>query len=395
MKYKFANRIERVKPSAIRELLRLGGDPAIISFGGGYPDPEIFPIEKLRKVYDQVLQEEGKLALQYTGTEGLISLREKLVSRVKKIGISCSVDNLFIIQGGQQGLDLAAKAFIDRGDIIITENPTFLGALAAFNPYEPEYVGVSMDENGMRMDELEAVLHKHPNAKLIYTVPEFQNPTGVTMSLERRKALVSLANKYNVVIVEDSPYREIRYEGKDLPAIKSFDTEGRVIHIGSFSKILSPGLRLGWLIADHDLAEKLSLLKMASDTQNSTLNMHAVNRFMDMYDLDEHITHICKTYQRKKEVMIQTIHDTFPKSISHTNPQGGLFTWLTFPQHIDTKILMQEHSLPKAKVAFVPGESFFPNKQERNHCRINYSYMSEEKIRRGITNLGKLIVDIC
>lgn len=395
MKYKFANRIERVKPSAIRELLRLGGDPAIISFGGGYPDPEIFPIEKLRKVYDQVLQEEGKLALQYTGTEGLMSLREKLVSRVKTIGISCSVDNLFIIQGGQQGLDLTAKAFIDRGDIIITENPTFLGALAAFNPYEPEYVGVSMDENGMRMDELEAALQKHPNAKLIYTVPEFQNPTGVTMSLERRKALVSLANKYNVVIVEDSPYREIRYEGKDLPAIKSFDTEGRVIHIGSFSKILSPGLRLGWLIANRDLAEKLSLLKMASDTQNSTLNMYAVNRFMDMYDLDEHIAHIRETYKQKKEVMFQTLRDTFPNCITYTNPQGGLFTWLTFPQHIDTKILMQEHSLPIAKVAYVPGESFFPNKQEKNHCRINYSYMSEEKIIKGITNLGEIVKDVC
>ncbi|HEO8422589.1 aminotransferase-like domain-containing protein [Niallia sp. FSL W8-0635] len=395
MNYKFANRIERVKPSAIRELLKLGADPSIISFGGGYPDPEIFPIEKLRKVYDQVLQEEGKLALQYTGTEGLMALREKLVNRVQKIGISCDVDNLFIIQGGQQGLDLAAKAFIDHGDVIITENPTFLGALAAFNPYEPEYIGVSMDENGMRMDELEAVLQKHPNAKLIYTVPEFQNPTGVTMSLERRKALVELANKYNVVIVEDSPYREIRYEGEDLPAIKSFDTEGRVIHIGSFSKILSPGLRLGWLIADSVLAEKLSLLKMASDTQNSTLNMYAVNRFMDMYDLDKHIAHIRDTYKYKKEVMFQTLRETFPKSITYTNPQGGLFTWITFPEHIDTRILMQEQSLPIAKVAYVPGESFFPCMQEKNHCRINYSYMSEENIVKGITNLGEIVKELC
>ena len=391
MTYQFADRMDRVKPSAIRQLLKLGSDPEIISFGGGYPDPNIFPIDNLRRVYDEVLLNEGKVALQYTGTEGLIELREKLINRVKRIGIECNLENLFIIQGGQQGLDLAAKAFIEKGDIIITENPTFLGSLAAFNPYEPEYLSVSMDSEGMVMDELEELLANNKQVKIIYTVPEFHNPTGVTMSLERRKTLVDLANKYNIVIVEDSPYREIRYEGEDIPSIKSLDTEGRVIHIGSFSKILSPGLRLGWLIAEKELAEKLSLLKMASDTQNSTLNMFVVNRFMELFDLDAHINNIRSTYKAKKDLMFQTIDDTFPKEITFTKPEGGLFTWLTFPKHIDTNELMQKYTLPEAKVAYVPGESFFPNEPEKNHCRLNYSYMSEDKIMDGISKLGRIV----
>lgn len=387
--------MDRVKPSAIRELLKLGADPEIISFGGGYPDPDIFPIDKLRKVYDAVLLEEGKQALQYTATEGHLGLREKLVKRMEKIGITCDLDNLFIIQGGQQGIDITAKMFIDKGDIIITENPTFLGALVAFNPYEPEFVGVSMDNEGMNMDDLEQLLKQNPRTKIIYTVPDFQNPTGVTMSLSRRKRLVELANEYNVIIIEDSPYREIRYEGEDLPSIKSFDTEGRVIHIGSFSKILSPGMRLGWIVAEKELAEKLALLKMAADTQNSTLNMHVVNRFMDLYNIDEHIKHISSIYKQKKDLMMDVIAKTFPSNIKYTNPEGGLFTWLTFPENVDTTLFMKEYALPEAKVAYVPGSSFFPGEIESNHCRINYSYMSEEKIVQGITHLGKLVKEYC
>ncbi|WP_445492028.1 aminotransferase-like domain-containing protein [Niallia sp. 03133] len=395
MGYQYAKRMEKVKPSAIRELLKLGADPDVISFGGGYPDPTMFPIDKLRKVFDSVLLEEGQQALQYTTSEGHLGLRQKLVKRMEKIGVSCELENLFIINGGQQGLDLVAKMFIDRGDVIITEDPTFLGALVAFNPYEPEYAGVSMDEKGMNMDHLEQVLKANPAAKIIYTVPDFQNPTGVTMSLERRKRLVELANEYNVIIIEDSPYREIRFEGEDLPSIKSFDTEGRVIHLGSFSKILCPGMRLGWVVAEKELAEKLCLLKMAADTQSSTLNMHAVNRFMELYDLDEHIQQLKKMYKHKKDIMFKTMENKFPKSVQYTNPQGGLFTWLTLPKHIDTAALMKESVLPEAKVAYVPGSSFFPIQEEHNHCRINYSYMSKEKIIDGITKLGKILNKYC
>jgi 2-aminoadipate transaminase len=284
-----------------------------------------------------------------------------------------------------------AKMLIDPGDVIITERPTFLGALIAFNPCEPQYACVSMDENGMKMDELEKVLKANPKTKFIYTVPEFHNPTGVTMSLERRKRIVELANQYDVMILEDSPYREIRYEGKPLPAIKSFDTEDRVVHLGSFSKILAPGMRLGWVVANTEAAEKLCLLKMAEDTQNSTINMYAANRFMEMYDIDEHIDGIRKVYKRKKDLMLDTIQKTFPKEVSFTNPEGGLFTWLTFPEKIDAAKLMKERTLPEAKVAYVPGATFFPIDEEPNHCRVNYSCMPEEKIIQGITRLGDIL----
>ncbi len=289
MTYKYAERIKYVKPSAIRELLKLGADPEIISFGGGYPDPDIFPIEKLRKVFDSVLLNNGRQALQYTTSEGLPSLRQKLAARSIRAGVPCKMENIFIIQGAQQGLDVVAKMFIDRGDVIITENPTFIGALIAFNPYEPKYVAVSMDDEGLKTDELEQALKDNPKTKFIYTIPDFQNPTGISMSLARRKRIVELANEYDVMVLEDSPYREIRFEGETIPSIKSFDTEGRVIQVCSFSKILCPGMRLGWLIAEAELAEKLCLLKMAADTQNSTLNMYAANSFMEMYDMDEHI----------------------------------------------------------------------------------------------------------
>jgi 2-aminoadipate transaminase len=390
MKYNYADRMEVVKPSAIRELLKLGADPSVISFGGGYPNPDIFPIEELRKVYDKVLSEEGKQALQYTTTDGLPALREKLVERMKRIGVNCGLENLNIIQGGQQGLDLVAKMLINKGDVIICENPTFVGALTAFNPYQPKYVAVDMDNQGMIIEEVEKALIANPNAKFIYTIPDFHNPTGVTMSLERRKRLVELSQQYGVIILEDSPYREIRYEGESLPALKSFDDKGMVIYLGSFSKILSPGMRLGWIVAEKELADKLCMLKMAADTQNSTLNMYAANKFMEMYDIDKHIDSIKKVYKQKKDLMIETIKRTFPPEVTYTNPEGGLFIWLTFPKHIDATELMKR-TLEEAKVAYVPGGTFFPNIQEANHCRMNYSGMSDDKIVQGISAFGKIL----
>lgn len=395
MGYRYANRVQYVKPSAIRELLKLGNDPEIISFGGGFPDPDVFPIEKLRKVFDEVLSKDGRRALQYTTSEGLPSLRQKLADRMKRTGVPCELKNIFMIQGAQQGLDITAKMFIDRGDVIITENPTFVGGLIAFNPYEPRYAPVAMDGEGIRTDLVEKALKQNPNAKLIYTIPDFQNPTGITMSLARRKRLVELANEYDAIIIEDSPYREIRFEGEALPPIKSFDTQGRVIQLGSFSKILSPGMRLGWLVAEQELAEKLCLLKMAADTQNSTLNMFAADKFMEMYDMDEHIECIRKVYKRKKDLMLDIIGSSFPKSVSYTNPEGGLFTWLTFPKEVDATRLMKERTLPEVKVAYVPGASFYPVDEEKNHCRVNYSCMSEEKIIEGMEKLGRILRDCC
>jgi 2-aminoadipate transaminase len=394
MKYPYAHRMQYVNHSAVRELLKLGSDPEIISFGGGFPDPEIFPIDQLRAVFDDVLLRDGKAALQYATTEGLPALRQKIINRMQREGLQLNLDNVFLVQGAQQGLDLAAKMFIDPGDTVIAENPTFMGALIAFNPYEPRYVGVPMDAEGLITDSLEDALKTNPKVKFIYTVPDFQNPTGITMSLARRQRLMALANEYDVVIIEDSPYRDIRFEGESIPSIKSLDTQGRVIQLGSFSKILSPGMRLGWVIAEAELAEKLCLLKTAADTQNSTINMYAADRFMDMYDIEAHIASIRKVYKKKKDLMLDAIGEFFPAQVSATNPQGGLFTWLTFPAHIDAAALMRERVLPEAKVAYVPGVAFFPVQAEQNHCRMNYSCMPEDKIVDGIHKLGDILKSV-
>lgn len=392
-KRRFAKRMELVKPSPIRELLKLGADPQIISFSGGFPDPDLFPVDKMKNVLAAVMDNHGKQALQYATTEGLASLREKLVARMNANGVACGLDELNIIQGAQQSMDLIGKMFIDKGDVVIVERPTFLGALIAFNPFEPRYVDVPMDGEGMRMDELERALDENPGTKLIYTIPEFQNPSGITMSLERRKRLIELANKHDVMILEDSPYREIRYEGEALPLLKSLDTEGRVLHVGSFSKILCPGMRLGWVVGERELLVKLCQLKMAADTQNSTLNMYAADAFMTMYDIDAHIAQLRAAYKRKKDLMLGIIEEKFPKSVAYSNPQGGLFTWLTLPESANAADIMRDRLLPEAKVAYVPGDSFFARHPRANHCRLNYSCMSEENIVAGMARMGEIFTE--
>lgn len=391
MNIRLAERMSQVKPSAIRELLMLGADPSIISFGGGYPDASLFPLDRLESVFRTAIAENGSDTLQYTVSSGSPKLREQVAARMTRGGVDCGAENVLILQGAQQGLDLVAKMLVDKGDVIITENPTFLGALIAFNPCEPRYATVRMDEDGMDMDELERTLARNPGAKLLYTVPDFQNPTGVTLSLERRKRLVELANKFDFVILEDTPYREIRYQGEPLPPIKSFDTQGRVIYLGSFSKILAPGLRLGWAVASEEIIQQLGLLKLAADTQCSTLNMAAVSLFLETYDIDEHIAALRRTYRRKKDLMLDTIRRTFPQDVAFTEPSGGLFTWLTFPEGFDTTRFMAEHALPEARVAYVPGATFFPLQQEANHARLSYSTQTDEAIVKGITALGRLL----
>ena len=387
MEYPYAERMQRVKPNAIRTLLKYGKDPNLISYGGGWPYPGVFPHEELRQVYDYLLTEQYGEALQYTTTEGLPQLREKIAARMRRVGVECSIDNIFLISGAQQGLDIAAKCFVNPGDVIVTESPTFIGAKIAFNP---TYAGVPMDEDGMIMEELERVLKTTPRVKMIYVIPDFQNPTGVSLSIERRKRIVELANEYNVIILEDNPYRELHFTEQALPSIKSFDTEGRVIHLGSFSKILCPGMRLGWVVASAELADKLCLLKGAGDTQCSTLNMFAADRYMELYDLDAQIARICKVYKQKKDLMMQVLADQFRGEVTYTNPKGGLFTWLSFPEKVDSEVFLNEWALPKAKVAYVPGATFFPEKQEHNHCRVNYSCMSDEKMAEGMERLAKL-----
>lgn len=391
MTVKYATRMAQVKPNAIGELLRLGAEPGIISFGGGYPDASLFPLDKLNALYSEAITRHGQTALQYTVSNGLPQLRAQIAARMTASGTQCDADDVLVLQGGQQGLDLAAKLLVDPDDVIITENPTFLGALIAFDSCQPRYVTVRIDADGMDTDDLARVLKANPAAKMIYTVPDFQNPTGVTMSLARRQRLLELANRHGVTILEDTPYREIRYQGEHLPTLKSLDSEGRVIHLGSFSKILVPSMRLGWAVASRDVIAKLGLLKLAADTQCSTLNMAVTSMFMERHDIDAHVATIRETYGRKKELMLATMRQAFPQEVSFTDPQGGLFTWLTFPKGFDAAKFMLEQALPRAKVAYVPGATFFPVEQEANHARINYSAQPDELIVKGIVALGQLL----
>jgi 2-aminoadipate transaminase len=303
----------------------------------------------------------------------------------------CTADDVLIIQGAQQGLDLAAKLVIDPGAIIVTENPTFLGALIAFAPTEPAYAPVRTDIDGMDTDHLEEVLEANPNARLLYTIPDFQNPTGVTLSLERRRRLIELANAHELLVLEDTPYRSLRYEGESIPTLKSLDTEGRVLHVGSFSKILAPGLRLGWALASPDILDRLALLKLAADTQNSTLNMAAASEYLSGFDIDAHIERALPVYRHKRDLMLATMAETFPDTVRYTTPDGGLFVWLTFPEGLDATVFMAEKLLPEAKVAFVPGATFFPVDQAPNTARMSFSGVPDDRLVHGVTELGRLL----
>lgn len=387
----FAQRMEKVEPSAIKELLALGADPSIISFGGGYPDASLFPAAQLEQVFRDVIRAPGGAAMQYAPSDGLPRLREQIAQLMVADGTACRPEDVLILQGSQQGLDFAAKMLVDPDDVIITEDPTFLGALIAFNPSQPRYAAVPMDSDGMRMDALEEALRGNPRARMIYTVPDFQNPTGVTLSLDRRHRLVELANAHDVIVLEDTPYRHIRFAGETLPTLKSLDTQGRVIHLGSFSKVLVPGLRIGWAVASPLLLEKMALLKVAADTQTSTLNMAAASLFLDRFDLTAHIAMLQKAYRHKKEVMLDAIRQHFPQDVTMTDPEGGLFTWATFPDGFDATAFMKDVALPQARVAYVPGATFFPVTEQANHARINYSAQSEDRIREGIAAFGKVL----
>jgi 2-aminoadipate transaminase len=391
MDVRFARRMAEVRPSAIRDLLRLGADPELISFGGGYPDPDLFPMAELRQVFDELLSGGNPAVLQYTVSDGLPRLREQVAMRMVRDGTACAMEDVLILQGAQQGLDLAAKLVLDPDDVVLTENPTFLGALIAFNPYEPVYAPVHIDEDGMDVDDLERVLERTPRARLIYTMPDFQNPTGVTLALERRRRLVQLANRFNLLVVEDTPYRDLRFEGGALPSLRSLDTEGRVVYLGSFSKTLAPGMRLGWAVASGEIRAKLGLLKLAADTQCSTLNMAAASAYLERFDLDEHIGRIRSAYRRKRDLMLGVMEQSFPAGMSWTHPDGGLFTWLTFPDGFDAAAFMRDELLPKARVAYVPGATFYPVVQKPNHARVNFSGVSDERIVTGMTRMADLL----
>jgi DNA-binding transcriptional MocR family regulator len=383
-----AERMAFVKPSAIRQFFVLAQEPGVISFGGGYPDADLFPLVALANAYQSVIADEGKFVMQYTEQTGLPRLRSQIAQRMEADGVPCTVENIIMLNGAQQGLDLFAKLLIDKGDQVAVESPTFIGALIAFNPYQPRYVAIDMDENGMVVRALEARLEAGERIKFLYTVPDFQNPTGAVLSLDRRRQLAALARAYKFFILEDAPYRDVRFHGEKLPTIKSFDTDDRVVYLGSFSKTLAPGLRLGWAVASSQLVEKLGMLKLASDSQCSTVNMAAVSAFLACNDFDKHIRSVQAAYREKCDLMVRCMKAEFPESVTVRSAEGGLFTWVQFPEGFDSASFMLEHLLPEAKVIYVPGESFFPSTPRRNFARLSYSVASSDAIERGIGLMG-------
>ena len=387
----FAGRAARVQPSAIREFLSLATDPTITSFAGGYPDATLFPMAQLREIHAELLTSANATSLQYTASDGLPALRALVAARLSADGMPCGPDDVLITQGGQQGLDLTARLFIDPGDVIVTENPTFLGALIAFNPTEPAYVPVPMDAHGLDVEALAEVLRTTPGVKLIYTVPDFQNPTGVTLATDRRRRLVELTEEFDVMVLEDTPYRELRYDGERPPTIKSFDRSGRVVHLGSFSKILAPGLRLGWVLAAPEIREKLALLKLAADTQNGTLNMRAATAYLERHDVEAHIAEMLPTYRRKRDLMLATMAEAFPPGVSWTMPEGGLFTWATFPPGFDAAAFQRDLLIPRAKVIIVPGATFFAAVEEPHHARLSFSGVPDDRLAAGVRAMGALL----
>lgn len=390
MEIRFSDRANGLKASEIRELLKLTEMPEIISFAGGLPAKELFPIEKIKEVILEVMDKDGTAALQYGPTEGYRPLREIVAKeRMSTAHMNLAADDVIITTGSQQGLEFSAKLFLNKGDVVICESPSYLGAINAFKAYEPRFVEVEMDEHGMVMSELEKALKDNPDAKMIYTIPDFQNPTGITLSDDRRKRIAELASEYKIPVIEDNPYGELIYEGEVHPAIKSYDKEGWVVFLGTFSKTFTPGLRLGWICASPEILNKYVLIKQGADLQSSSLDQRIAAAFMQKYDLNEHIEKIRDVYGKRRTLMLESMDKYFPEGVKHTNPYGGLFTWVELREDLDAALIMEE--CIKENVAYVPGGSFFPNSAQKNFFRVNYSCMPEEKIVEGIKRLGKVL----
>ncbi|WP_106831956.1 aminotransferase-like domain-containing protein [Parabacteroides pacaensis] len=390
MKLNFAKRMSSIKASEIREILKVTEQEDVISFAGGLPAPELFPIEEINEVNQIVLKEAGTKALQYTTTEGYAPLREWIAKRMnERLGTLLDKDNILITHGSQQGLDLSGKVFLDEGDVVLCESPTYLAAISAFKSYGCNFIEIPTDEHGMDMNILEDVLSHTGNIKLIYVIPTFQNPTGKTWNLERRRKLAELSAQYNVPVIEDNPYGELRFEGETLPSVKSFDAVGNILCTGSFSKIFCPGFRIGWIAGDKDIIRKYVLVKQGTDLQCNTIAQMVIAEYLKRYDIDKHIGKIVEVYRKRRDVAVKCIECYFPEGIKFTHPEGGLFTWIELPEGISARDIL-EKCLEK-KIAFVPGGSFYPNENKENTFRINYSNMPEEKIKKGLQIIGEVI----
>lgn len=390
---KFSTLASGLKASEIREILKLTTQPEIISFAGGLPAPEFFPIEELKKVDAEILEKEGMQAVQYGTTEGYLPLREKIAEHMKTaFGVDCSAEELMITSGSQQGLSLLSQIFLDPDDVVLVESPTYLGAINAFTLQHPRFIEVPTDEQGIIPEALETILQEHGKAvRLMYVIPEFQNPTGITWTEERRKAFMKVVGAYDFPIIEDDPYGELRYDGEKMKALKSLDTKGQLIFLGSFSKIFMPGLRLAWMAASPAILDKAVKLKQAVDLQSSSFAQRQAYYYMKRYDINEHVRNLVQVYGKRRTLMCETMKQYFPQGITFTYPEGGLFTWVTLPEGMDATALMPK--VLAEKVAYVPGGPFYPHGGHRNHFRLNYSNMPEDRIVEGVKRLAAVLTE--
>lgn len=420
--HRCAQRMQSMKGSAIRELLKLTESPDIISFGGGMPAPEVFPVEAFRAATERVLAKQGKLALQYSATEGYRPLREWIAKKMATYGIESAPDNVLITSGSQQALDLLGKVLINPGDLILTEKPTYLGALQAWRAYQAEFTTVPMDNDGLQVDLLEEALTAGP--KFMYILPNFHNPAGVTLSLERRRKLIEFSDRYGVPIIEDDPYGELRYEGDHLPSLVVLDSElcknrkgrdvelngyydvakpvngngraymrGNVIYLSTFSKTLAPGLRLAWVVAPVEVIQRCTVAKQGMDLHTATLNQLIAYEILTGGEegddfLKGHVRLIREVYRERRDVMLTAMARHFPDGVTWTHPDGGLFLWVTLPEYLDAADTLKEAI--EQKVAYVPGSAFHPGNDGKNTLRLNFSYCNPEKINEGIKRLGSV-----
>lgn len=386
----FATRTSNVSASIIREILKLTQGSDIISFGGGFPSPESFPVEDMRKYNEELLAKYGKEILQYGTTEGFVPLRVALAEQAESIGISSTKDNVLLTTGAQQVIDLMAKALIDKDDVVLVENPTFLAALNVFKMYEAKIVGVDTDSHGIIPEDLERKIKEY-RPKLVYIIPNFQNPTGITTSLSRRKAIMETCGRSGVPMLEDDPYSLIRFEGEMLPAIASFDKWGTAVYASSFSKTVSPGIRLGYAIGSKDIMNKLIVGKQTTDVCSNNLAQRAVYEFIASGRFKEHVKDIISEYRPKRDKMVEMVERTFPKGSKLYKPHGGLFLWVKLPDGISAEQMLKP-AIEKAKVAYIPGSPFYIDPSHgKDEMRMNFSNATIEQIEGGIKRLGEVL----
>lgn len=389
MAIRFSDPVNAIKHSDTGDILKLIAQPNMISFAGGLPAEETFPAEEIRKATEMVLQSDSGKALQYGPSIGYEPLRESIAKRMNRIvKTNFTKDNILITCGSQQGLDMLCRLFCNKGDTVIVEKPSYLGAITAFNLTQVNYVEIPGDGQGMIMSELRKALETH-DVRLIYIVTDFQNPTGITWSAKRREELMELVNEFEIPIIEDNPYGELRYEGEYLPSLNTFDKKGLVCSLGTFSKTFAPGMRLGWIAANPLFIEKCDLLKQNMDLSTAPFTQRICATWLDNFDFDAHVQTIKDLYKSRRDAMLEAIDEFFPKEVSHTYPEGGLFIWCTLPEYLKSRDILKQ--CIEKQVAFVPGEAFFTTEGNTNFFRLNYSCNNEAVIRDGIQRIADVL----